>query len=88
MKDEEVDIWAYYAEIVPGHIGQVAEEKSLIDRLRNTGPIQDDSGNWSGRFASWRDAHEAAELIESLERRITEYEDTIRYLTLQVSKNL
>lgn len=79
MSEENVDVWSHY-----GH----THEDSLIDRLRNTGPMQDANGTWTGRFANWRDAHEVADQIEALERRIAEYEETIRYLTLQVSKTL
>lgn len=79
MTDENIDVWAHYSE---------NSQDKLVDRLRNTGPIQDENGAWLGRFPSWRDAHEAAQQIESLERRLAEYEETIRYLTLQLGKTL
>lgn len=79
MAEEEVDVWAHYGN---------KHEDSLVSRLRNTGPMQDVSGTWTGKFANWRDAHEAADQIESLERRLAEYEETIRYLTLQLGKTL
>jgi hypothetical protein len=59
-----------------------------VDRLRDTGPKEGANGIVTGRFPSWQDAHIAADLIEHLERRVTDYEETIRYLTLQVSKTL
>lgn len=79
MTDENIDVWAHYTS---------SNEDKLVDRLRNTGPIQDENGTWTGRFPSWQDAHAAATQIESLERRVAEYEETIRYLTLQLGKTL
>lgn len=79
MTEDNVDIWAHYCS---------PSETSLVERLRNTGPMQDSNGTWVGRFANYRDAHEAADKIEHLERQLAQYEETIRYLTLQLGKTL
>jgi len=88
MSDKETDIWEYYADPVPSFLRPENKETSLVDRLKNTGPIKDENDNWTGRFPSWQDAHEAAILIERLEQAIQEREETIRYLTNQISKTL
>jgi hypothetical protein len=81
MDTTEINIWEHY--------GKTPEPNmTLIERLRNTGPKEGPNGVVTGRFPSWEDAHIAADMIEHLERRVTDYEETIRYLTLQVSKNV
>lgn len=81
MDTTEVNIWAHYGR-------QPEPRATLIERLRDCGPKQDENGTWTGKFARWEDSHLAADMIEYLERRVTEYEDTIRYLTLQLGKSL
>jgi hypothetical protein len=81
MDTTEINIWEHY--------GKAPEENSsLVDRLRKSGPKEGPNGIVTGRFPSWEDAHIAADLIEHLERRISDYEETIRYLTLQLGKTL
>jgi len=88
MSDKETNVWEYYADPAPSFLRPENNETSLVDRLKNTGPIKDENDNWTGRFPSWQDAHEAAIRIERLERVVQEYEETIRYLTNQLSKTL
>lgn len=81
MDTTEINIWEHY--------GKEPESRgTLVERLRETGPKEGPNGVVVGKFPSWQDAHIAADLIERLERRIADYEDTIRYLTLQVSRTL
>lgn len=81
MDTTEVNIWAHY--------GQKPQPRTtLVERLRDCGPREDEHGVWSGKFPHWEDARIAADMIELLERRIADYEDTIRYLTLQLGKTL
>jgi hypothetical protein len=99
MSDKETDIWEYYADPppkfllpetdpVPRFLLPETEQLPLVDRLKNTGPARDENNIWTGRFPSWQDAHEAAILIERLEQAIQEREETIRYLTNELSKTL
>ena len=77
MDTTEINIWEHY--------GKPAQPReNLINRLRSSGPQKDGSG----KFPHWEDCHIAADLIEHLERRVDEYEGTIRYLTLQLGKTL
>lgn len=88
MSDKDTDIWEYYADPVPSFLLPETQQLPLVERLKNTGPIRDENNIWTGRFPSWQDAHEAAIRIERLERVIQEYEETVRYLTNQLSKTL
>jgi hypothetical protein len=81
MDTTEVNIWEHYGK-------QPESRGTLVERLKDCGPQQDENGIWMGKFPSWQDAHIAADTIQYLERRVTEYEDTIRYLTLQLGKTL
>lgn len=77
MDTTEINIWEHYGR-------QAQTRESLTERLRSCGPQKDGSG----KFPHWEDCHIAADTIEYLERRVAEYEDTIRYLTLQLGKTL
>lgn len=81
MDTTEVNIWAHYGR-------QPEPRATLVERLRDCGPIEDENGTWRGKFPHWEDARLAADMIEFLQRRLDEYESTIRYLTLQLGKTL
>lgn len=44
--------------------------KPLVERLRNCGPYIDSDGHMSLTVGSYKDAHEAADRIEELERQL------------------
>lgn len=77
MDTTEINIWEHY--------GKTPEPRgSLTERLRDCGS----KDGLMGKFPHWEDCHVAADLIEYLERRVADYEETIRHLTLQLGKTL